>query len=157
MAVVVVGACLATVVACSSGPNVACPTTDEPLSRDEATATEAVEVASAAIGMADVPTETDQWYVQEEPRSLSFESGGGRWVLTRVHRSVLVDFVDIRPAVEALEAEGFEEVRSSDRGGTTYDLARGDQRASVSLGQRLRADAGKLWVTVRVDTGCRPA
>ena len=99
---------------------------------------------------------TDQRHVQEEPRALSLDSGGDHWVLTRVSRSHLVDYVDIRPAVEALEAEGFGQVEHSDLGSTTYDLSRGDQRARVSLGQRLRSTRGKLQVTVRVDTGCRP-
>lgn len=150
-------ACTLVAVSCGSSPNVACATTDVPLVRDVAAATRAVEVASAAIGMDGVPTETAQREFQEGATNLSLDTGGDLWVLTRVSRSELVDFVDLRPAVAALEDEGFEQERTTDPAAPTYNLKRGDQRASVSLGPRLREYYGKVEARVQVDTGCRPA
>lgn len=133
----------------------ACPTTDVPLGQDVATATHAVEVASAAIGMADVRTATEQRSYQEDARDFTLDAGGDSWVLTRISRSELVDYADVRPAVAALEDEGFEQQRSTDAGSSTYTLGRGDQRATVSLGDRLRESGGKVEVRVQIDTGCR--
>jgi len=141
--------------ACSSSPNVACPTTDVPPDRDVATATRAVEVASATVGMADVRTSTVQRSYQEDGRDFTLDTGGDTWELTQVSRSELVDFVDIRPAVAALEDEGFDHERTTDARMSTYTLRRGDQRATVSLGYRLRENDGKVEVKVQVDTGCR--
>jgi hypothetical protein len=153
---VTLAAAAAGLAACSSSPNVACATTDVPLDRDVATATRSVEVASAAVGMDDVPTSAEQRYYLEDARDFSLNTGGGKWVLTRVSRSELVDFVDVRTAVAALEDEGFEQERTTDAAGSTYVLRRGDQRATVSLGDRLRGNDGKVEVRVQVDTGCRP-
>lgn len=149
-------ACASGLAACSGSPNVACPTTDLPRERDLATATHAVEVASAAVGMGDVSTETEEQTYQEDSRDFSLGSGGGQWVLTQISRSELVEFVDVRPAVAALEDEGFEQ-HTTDAGSSTYTLERGDQRATVSLGDRLRGNDGKVEVRVQVDTGCRTA
>ena len=148
-------ACASGLAACSSSPNVACPVTDVPLDHDLATATHSVEVGSAAVGMVDVRTATEQRSYREDARDFSLDTGGDRWVLTQVSRSELVQFVDVRPAVAALEDEGFEQERTTDAGMSTYTLERGDQRATVSLGHRLRGNDGKVEVRVQVDTGCR--
>ena len=150
-------ACAVVPAACSSAPNVACPTTEVPQKRDLATATHAVEVAAATIGMADVATATEQRSFQEDARNFSLDTGGDEWVLTQVSRSELVDFVDIGPAVSSLEHMGFEQTHTGDAGMSTYTLERGDQRATVSLGYRLRGNDGKVEARVQVDTGCRPA
>ena len=147
----------AVLAACSSSPNVACPTTDVPLDRDVATATHSVEAASATVGMADARTATEERSYQEDARDFSLDTGGDQLVLTQVSRSELVEFVDVRPAVAALEDEGFEQKRTADAGMSTYTLERGDQRATVSLGERLRGNDGKVEVRVQVDTGCRLA
>ena len=150
-------ACASLPAACRSAPNLACPTTDVPMDRDEATATRAAEVASARIGMADVRTTTEQRSFQEGGRTFSLDQGGDEWVLTQVSRSELVDGADIRSAVAALEDEGFKQKRSKDEGMLTYTLERGAQRATVSLGPRLRGNNGRVEARVQVDTGCRPA
>lgn len=151
-------ACALVPAACGrSGPNVDCPTTDMPRTRDVASATRAVEVAAAKIGMADVPTSVDNRSLQSKARDFTLDSGGQEWELSRISRSELVDFVDVRPAVEALEDEGFDHEEHSEIGETTYTLERGSQRARVTLGPRLRGYGGKVEARVEVDTGCRPA
>lgn len=135
-------------------PKPPCPEADLPLAEDTRTAEAALAVAAEAADMADVPTEVDTRTIDWEPGGLGSTSVQLEQVSVR--RSTYVSFAPLAPPVEALKDEGFEGP-SATGNDTSVVLERGQQRARVELGERLRDNPGEGQVafTIEIWTGCR--
>lgn len=131
-----------------------CPVSDLTVAEDTRTARAALVAAADAADMSGIRTEVRTIHEQVEsgPTGISTDE----YASVRLWRSVLVDFAPLEPPVEALEREGFE--RTGGTGDRIVTLERGQQRARVESGLRLRDNPGdgKLWFTIEVTTGCRP-
>jgi hypothetical protein len=131
-----------------------CPEADLTLAEDRRTAESALAVAAEAADMAEVPTEVDTRSIDWEPGGLGATSVQLEQVSVR--RTTYVPFAPLAPPVEALKGEGFEgpSVTGND---TSVVLERGQQRARVELGERLRDNPGEgqAAFTIEIWTGCR--
>ena len=135
-------------------PKPPCPEADLTLAEDRRTAESALAVAAEAADMAEVPTEVDTRSIDWEPGGLA--STSVQLEQLSVRRSRYVSFAPLAPPVEALKGEGFDgpPVTGND---TSVVLERGQQRARVEIGERLRDNPGEGHVafTIEIWTGCR--